>query len=247
MLKGGQALRTRGVSNRATGDLDMRSHYRAVEHGVDAAIFASRIDIGDGIFFDIASGPRPLAPLATRSHGGYALSFTATIGGEPMARVSIDLVTGCEPSGLVLEAQRPLAMDIPGTTPVRMRVYPVEDHIADKTLATLTTFNARPSSRVGDLYNLCAFALRSAPSAAPLSVALEEERVRRGLDVATSVVPPNEWSRQWPTMFVKYPDDGIPHSLADAARLAQSLVDPVLSQAVTTGAWNSKRGVWTTA
>lgn len=244
MLKGGQALRSHGISDRTTRDVDMRGDLPHLEQSIALAIAAAKTNLGDGIQYVLTSEPTPLAALATGGYAGVSMAFAATIQGKWMAVVSMDLVTGRRPSGQVIVATRPLAVEVPGVTPVALQTYPIEDHIADKFWATMTPFSGRPSTRVRDLYDLCAFALRSAPSAQPLSIALEEERVRRGLAATPNFASPREWEPRWPALFTKYPDGGIPHTLDDATRLARSLVDPIVRQEVTEGTWNAEHQRW---
>ncbi len=168
----------------------------------------------------------------------------ALLQGERIASVSIDLVTGREPSGRVARLPRPMALNLPGITEAHIDTYPVEDHIADKVWATMTLYGDRPSSRPRDLYDLVAFALRSEPEALALGVALEEERVRRGLAATASFNVPPDWQAGWRALLTTYPDQDFPTEFGDALGLVRLLLEPVLTGEVTRGRWDPAAASW---
>lgn len=101
MLKGAQALRVRQVSSRATHDLDIRSDAATIAHAVDALRGAMSLDLGDGILFQVTREPSPLGLDHTGGSIGVSVGIEALLQGEFIAPVSIDLVTGRDPSGRV--------------------------------------------------------------------------------------------------------------------------------------------------
>jgi hypothetical protein len=247
MLKGAQALRVRQVSSRATRDLDIRSDAATMAHAVDALRGALSLDLGDGILFQVTREPSPLGLDHTGDSIGVSVGIEALLQGEFIAPVSIDLVTGREPSGRVSRLPRPMVVPLPGIIEVRVATYPVQDHIADKMWATMTLFGDRPSSRPRDVYDLCAFALRSEPQALALSAALEEERVRRGLPATDRFDVPPEWPSRWTALLVTYPDPGLPRDFGEVISLIRALVEPVLSGKVTRGRWDPTDVAWVSA
>ncbi len=131
-----------------------------------------------------------------------------------------------------------MALSLPGIAEAHVDTYPVEDHIADKVWATMTLYGGRPSSRPRDLYDLCAFAIRSEPEALSLGAALEEERMRRGLAETVRFQAPVEWSVRWKSLLETYPDSALPADFDDALALVRLLVDPVLAGDITVGRWD---------
>ena len=175
---------------------------------------------------------------------GVNIRVEALLGREFIASVSIDLVTGRDPSGLVARLPRPMAIALPGIVEARMDTYPVEDHIADKVWATMTLYGERPSSRPRDLYDLVAFALRSEPEALVLGVALDEERMRRGLAATANFIVPPDWQAGWRALMTTYPDQDFPTDFGDALGLVRLRLEPVLAGEVTRGRWDPATASW---
>lgn len=244
MLKGAQALRVRGVSNRTTRDLDIRTAGPNVREAVARLLQAVEVDLGDGVLFQLRREPTSLGAVQTGGYEGVKVSLEALIDGRLMANLSIDLVTGREPSGHVARLPRPMIVPVPGLADAYIDTYPVEDHIGDKVFATMTRFAGRTSTRRRDLYDLCAFALRSSPQAAAMGTAFEEERVRRGIEPFAALEVPNDWPRQWPKLLQMYPDPEMPADIAVALALVRGLVDPVLTGLVTRGRWDPRTSSW---
>ncbi len=244
MLKGAQALRVRQVSARATKDLDMRSGAATIGQAVATLRDAIHHDLGDGILFQVSREPSALGHDQTGGYAGINIGIEALLQGEYIASVSIDLVTGREPSGLVARLPRPMALTLPGITEACVDTYPVEDHIADKVRATMTLYGDRPSSRPRDLYDLVAFALRSEPEALALGVALEEERVRRGIASTASFNVPLNWQAGWGALLTTYPDQDFPTDFGEALGLVRRLLEPVLGGEVTRGRWDPAAASW---
>lgn len=244
MLKGAQALRVRQVSSRATRDLDLRSSAGTVTLAVDALVAAIGTDLGDGMMFQVSREPAPLGHDHTGGSIGVNIRVEALLGGEFIASVSIDLVTGRDPSGPVARLPRPMAIALPGIVEAHIDTYPVEDHIADKAWATMTLYGDRPSSRPRDLYDLFAFALRSEPEALALGAALEEERMRRGVAATTRFSVPPDWQAGWRTLMTTYPDRDFPTEFGDALGLVRLLLEPVLAGEVTRGRWDTAAASW---
>ena len=244
MLKGAQALRVRQVSSRATHDIDLRSDAATVALALEVLREAMHVDLHDGMLFQVSREPAPLGHDHTGGSIGVNIGVEALLQGEFIAAVSIDLVTGREPSGRVSRLSRPLLLALPGILEAQVDTYPVEDHIADKVWATMTLFGGRPSSRPRDLYDLCAFALRSEPQALALGIALEEERVRRGLPSTAEFDVPPDWPGGWRALLATYPDPGMPRDFADVIAVVRGLVEPVLAGEVTGGRWDPASASW---
>lgn len=245
MVKGGVALIARNVTDRATDDLDIRGSGRGIQDLVGGLLDAARQDLGDGLEFTLDAEPTDLVGQDAGGRVGFRLKFTATQGGAFFERVRVDLVAGREPAGVVQAGIAPQTVASPDVAPAVVDLYPIEDHIADKVWASLTTYGRGvQSSRIRDLHDLCTIALRTHPDATPLCSALEEERMRRQIVLAPSFLPPDAWRSRWAAAMRKYPDPEVPADFDEAVSLVQDLVDPILSVTVTEGTWNPQARRW---
>ena len=247
MLKGGHALVARGVTHRATRDIDVRADAKSAKAAAAALIRAAHTNIGDGIMFEPDGEPARLVAADTGGYSGMAVRLAATLGGDFMANVKVDVVTAREPIG------RPERIDVPppaafdGLASLSLYVYPVEDHIADKLCATHQSYGAdrTASTRVHDLYDLCAIAASSIADAATLLSAIRAEEDRRGLTPAAHLDIPREWSGRWRTIRTSAAAERhIPAGYREAVAQAKRLIDPILSGEVTAGTWDPALQAW---
>jgi len=247
MLKGGDALVTRSLSTRATRDIDARSDapdIQVARQRLEAALIA---DLGDGILFQQRTQPTSIAGAEMGGYSGLRFSIEAILDGKPLATIKFDVVTGKEPIGEPERVVRVLPLDIPGVHAVAILMYPVIDHIADKICATLETHGeARvPSSRVKDVYDLCA--LRQSPGirAGELIAAIEWQVLRRGLEPSFAVDIPGTMKIGYEKMAQRTdPHPLVPEAFEDAVRVVAEFLDPILSGTVIAGTWDPIPGVW---
>jgi hypothetical protein len=246
ILKGGQALHVRGATSRTTKDIDIRGDVSDAHAAVVALIEAAELALGDGLTFTAKAEPKMLAGQQTGGYAGLHIGFVVTVGAQHMAHISVDVVAGREPTGQVELARFPLPFDIPGFPSASVAVYPVEDHLADKVSATMSTFgNDGESSRVRDLYDICAIARTAAIDASTLRQALEEERLRRELPAYDQLEIPPQWATRWPRLHREFGSEShVPAAFVEAVALAKALIDPVLTGAVTGGTWAKGRDSW---
>lgn len=248
MLKGGQALHVRAATDRTTKDIDLRGSVTDAWEAVSAMIEAASVDLGDGLEFKVKARPTRLGAQMTGNDHGFNVKLSVDVEFRHLASLSVDVVTGREPTGTVAVAQFPLPFDIPGLAPASVAVYPVEDHLSDKVWATVSTYGTDgASTRFRDLYDICAIARTTDVDAANLRTAIEEERLRRAATELTHLEVPPEWESRWLDVHRAYGSEAhVPDDFVAAVELARSLIDPVLSGTVSQGAWDSALGVWAT-
>ena len=228
-LKGGLVLELRIERARVTKDVDLRLtegsedvHVRLVEAG--------RLDLGDFMTFDIrpdASHPRlqnegmkeegfrfrAECKLAERLYGdafGVDVAFGDPLLGEPDITVAEDV------------------LGFAGIAPPRVRLYPIETHVAEK-LHAYTLPRTRPNTRVKDLPDLALLASVRVLDAARVRAALVGTFSFRGthaLPMATPA-PPDSWLRPYADIVR---EDDLPwRTLADVTAAVRAFLDPVLA------------------
>jgi hypothetical protein len=129
--------------------------------------------------------------------------------------------------------------DIP---PPRVRLYPLETHIAEK-LHAYTIPRDRPNSRVKDLPDLALLATVREISMATLRAALVQTfSFRATHQVPTALpAPPPEWREPYDRMALS---DDLPwKTLAVVVAAARAFVDPVLAD-VPSMRWNPIEWRW---
>ena len=246
MLKGGQALHVRAASDRSTKDIDLRGSVPDAWEAVNAIIEAASVDLGDGLEFTVKARPTRLGARMTGNDHGFNVKLSVDVEFRHWASLSVDVVTGREPTGTVAVSPFPLPFDIPGLSPASVAIFPVEDHLSDKVWATVSTYGTDgASTRFRDLYDICAIARTTAVDAADLRTAIEEERLRRAAPQLNGLEVPPEWASRWPDVHRAYGSEAhVPDDFIATVELARSLIDPVLSGAVRGGTWDSDRSTW---
>lgn len=160
----------------------------------------------------------------------YGQSFSVDIAfGDPMVG---------EPE--VVEAEDVLAFA--GIAPPRLRLYPVETHIAEK-LHAYTLPRARPNSRVKDLPDLALLATAQAIDARRLRAALDQTfNFRKTHPLPTSLpAPPPAWERPYAAMARE--DRLLWATLDDVTKAARAFLDPVLA-GVFDAQWSPADWAW---
>lgn len=239
VLKGGNAVLARVHSARSTKDIDLLSELGDLDAAVARLRQAVAIDLGDHFRF-VITGIRLVSGGAMQPDvGGYKVSIAAYCGVKVRQRFSVDVVTGS------LMTAEPDVQTRPGLVPavpsIRVRLYPVVDHIADKLCATQSTYGAtgdKPSSRVRDLVDLVVFARTQRVDGTALIEAINSEWAYRGLPGAPYFAPPANWDRLYPTAARRVPACGDTHTLSAAIELISTLLDPAFNLTARGKQWN---------
>lgn len=121
-----------------------------------------------------------------------------------------------------------------------MLLYPSVDHIADKICATHARYGRDQvaSSRVKDLYDLCALRGADDVRADQLYEAIAAESLARGLTVPHRADVPTSMRSRFEQLSRKEPHPLVPSAFEDAVGAVATFLDPVLNGAVRDGAWD---------
>ncbi len=246
IVKGGEALVARSVSTRATRDLDVRVSGHDLDAAVDALRQAVELDMDDGLIYRLSPPRRDLATLNTGGYAGCTVTVTVVLGVRPFDRFDIDLVAGRELTGSPTNTASPLSLGLPELSPAHVLLYPSVDHIADKICATHARYgrDQLASSRVKDLYDLCALRGASDVLAAELFEAIAAESLARELPVPKQTAVPTSMQLRFEALSRKEPHPRVPTLFADAVKAVAAFLDPVLSGEVRDGAWDPNSLGW---
>lgn len=246
IVKGGEALVARRVTTRATRDLDMR----VSGHDLDAAVAELRQaverDAGEGLIYQLSTPRRDLSGLNTGGYDGCTVTLAVVLGVQHFDQFDVDLVAGRELTGSPTRVASPLSLAMPELEQASVLLYPSADHIADKICATHARYGRQEveSSRVKDLYDLCA--LRGADDVLPgkLFEAIAAESLARGLGIPVQSAVPATMRARFEELSRKEPHPLVPRAFADAAAAVAAFLDPVLSGQVRDGRWDPNTLNW---
>jgi len=246
IVKGGEALLARRISTRATRDLDVRVSSHDLDAAVDALRQAVERDAGDGLIYQVSPPRRDLADLNTGGYAGCTVTVTVVLGVQHFDKFDIDLVAGRELTGSPTRATSPLSLELPELEHASLLLYPSVDHIADKICATHARYGRREvaSSRVKDLYDLCALRGADDVLAAQLCEAIAVESLARGLPIPNRSEVPTSMRARFEELSRKEPHPLVPAAFAEAVDVVAAFLDPVLNGAVRDGAWAATSLIW---
>lgn len=249
IVKGGEALVARRISTRATRDLDVRVQGHDLDAAVELLNQALQRDEGDGLLYQLSPPRRDLSDLNTGGYAGCTVTVTVLLGVQSFDRFDIDLVAGRELTGEPASAASPLSLELPELAPARVLLYPSADHIADKICATHARYGREQvaSSRVKDLYDLCALRGADDVLAGQLYEAIATESLARGLALPHRADVPSSMRARFEEISRKERHPLVPSAFDDAVDAVSTFLDPVLNGAVHDGAWDPTRLCWVPA
>lgn len=249
IVKGGEALVARSVSNRATRDLDVR--VRGTDLGAAVAALRQAVgrDAADGLIYQVSPPRRDLADLNTGGHAGCTVTVKVLLGVQDFDQFDIDLVAGRELTGSPTRVASPLSLAMPELTRASILLYPSVDHIADKICATHARYGRQEleSSRVKDLYDLCALRGADDVVATELYEAIAAESIARGLAVPTHSTVPRSMRARFESLSRSERHHMVPTVFADAVNAVAGFLDPVLNGDVRDGRWDPTNLEWVPA
>ena len=243
ILKGGLALELRLDHARATKDVDLRM-IGDPEQVLIAMQDAGRLNLGDFMSFEVLpDATHPIIQSPGAQYGGLRFwaecQLADKIYGE---RFGVDVAFGDPLVGEleVLEAADVLAFA--GIPPPKLRVYPVETHIAEK----LHAYTLRPpgeNSRVKDLPDLALLAGIRPLGARLLYQAISRTFEHRETHALPAQVPaPSEhWSIPYEKLAKK--EQLKWQTLEVLTRDVQRFLDPVLSGSLD-AVWSPELWLW---
>jgi len=249
IVKGGEALVARRVSNRATRDLDVRVSDQDLDAAVASLRRAVERDLGDGLNYQLSLPRLDLSDLNTGGYAGCTVTVTVALGVKHFDRFNIDLVAGRELTGSPTRAASPLSLEMLGLEQASLLLYPSADHIADKVCATHARYGRDQvaSSRVKDLYDLCALRGADDVLASQLYEAIAAESLARGLAIPTRSAVPASMRERFEDLSRKEPHPIVPRTFEDAVSVVAAFLDPVLNGAARDGAWDPTGLCWVRA
>ncbi|MBS2022832.1 MAG: nucleotidyl transferase AbiEii/AbiGii toxin family protein [Deltaproteobacteria bacterium] len=242
-LKGGLVLEVRLERARTTKDIDLR--LMGSSEGLLAKLQeAARRELSDFLTFEV--GPDQDHPEMQNDRMQYdGLRFRAEcrlagkLYGQPFG---VDVAFG---DPILGEPEVVVAADVlafAGVAPPRLRLYPIETHIAEK-LHVYTMPRPRPNSRVKDLPDIALLATVRALDARRLRQALEQTFTFRKTHLLPGALPEPlpAWTSPYAAMAR---DDQLPWlTLADVTSAARAFLDPVLAGKAE-ARWNPNRWAW---
>jgi nucleotidyltransferase AbiEii toxin of type IV toxin-antitoxin system len=250
VLKGGQALLVRWPAARYSTDIDLLGDQENTDEAVKALIEAAAIQLDDHIHFqhqqttDQKHVDRP-----TRS-----VYFRAMLGNVELRRdVKVDVVvSGHTPRGAVVTEPLDAPFRVECDVWPEVRMFPLEDHVAEKICAMYEKYRARDAStRYKDLADLAVIALNSSFEGAMLHAVLLDEvqrRRARGMVLelpATFSVPNSAWRSGYGKIAKTVRE--LPaelHNFAGVQPLMDAFLTPLLQQVPPAGRWTPETRLW---
>lgn len=234
----------RELAVRRTVDIDVYQAGSSEAADRDLRTAAAQ-DLGDWFHFETGRS----TPISDGANG-VRIPVISRLGTTVWTKFHVDVVAENIRMTGVAEDVPPLPpLDVPGLERPGYRVYPLVDHIADKTCAILERhgLERRPSTRFKDLVDIVSIVSRATLPADEQHNALHSEAQRRGLPL------PQKFS---------VPDCGLwgPGYAAEARRalalpaltldqaldLVSPFLDPLLEGAAL-GRWDPQTATWETA
>lgn len=228
MLKGGLVLELRLERARTTKDVDLR--IAGSSKDILARLQAAgALDLGDFIQFEVAPDPEtPEIVGDAVQYDGYRFRAECRLAGKIYgARFGVDVAFGGVLTGDVEQITTDDLLGFAGIAPPRLRVVPIETHLAEK-LHAYTMPRDRPNTRVKDLPDLALLGTIRPLQAARLREAIERTFGSRRVHQVPARLPspPDAWAAPYARMAEL---DDLPWStLAEVEAIARAFLDPVL-------------------
>ncbi len=229
ILKGGLVLELRLERARTTKDVDLR--IGGSSDDILARLqTAGILDLGDFMQFEVA--PDPDTPEIVGDgvqYDGYRFRAECRLAGKIYgARFGVDIAFGGVLSGDVEEITTDVLLGFAGIAPPRLRVVPIETHLAEK-LHAYTMPRDRPNTRVKDLPDLALLGTIRPLDAARVREAIERTFGSRRVHPVPARLPspPEAWTTPYARMAKL---DDLPwRTLAELESVARAFLDPLLS------------------
>lgn len=245
VLKGGQALLVRWPRARYSTDVDLLrvGEDVTVDGAVEALLAAASTELDDHLRFD----HRDTSRETTANRPSRKVRFNVMFGLRQLSVVSVDVVAvELHPVGQLTVEQlaAPFVIDA-GPWP-QIRMWPLEDHVADKIAAMYERHREQlvPSTRFKDLVDLVLIACNSTLDGVTTHQALHAE-VRRRTEAGTHLVLPAEfvvpdasWAAGYRAEAAKSRELSAEHrTLEGVIPLADAFVTPLLQEQPLRGTW----------
>lgn len=246
ILKGGLVLELRLDRARATKDVDLR-----IDGSRDGMLTklqaAGNLDLGDFMVFEVTvdeEHPEIADEAANRSGLRFRAEcrLAGQIYGYPFG---VDVVFDDPLIGPPDVIVTDNVLGFAGIAPSKLRVYPIETHIAEK-LHAYTVPRPRPNSRVKDLPDLALLGSVQAIDARRLRAALEQTFDFRATHALPNSVPVPKEAWREPYALISQRDQLKWRTLDEAIEAAKAFLDPVLEGDLE-AKWDPATWTWTRA
>lgn len=243
MLKGGLVLELRLERARTTKDVDLR--LAGSSDDILARIQAAgALDLGDFMQFEVAPDPETPGIVGDGvEYDGYRFRAECRLAGKLYgARFGIDIAFGGVLSGDVEEITAEDLLGFAGIAPPRLRIVPIETHLAEK-LHAYTMPRERPNTRVKDLPDLALLGTIRSLEAARVRQAIARTFDSRRVHPVPARLPspPGAWAAPYARMAEL---DYLPwRTLLDVEAITRSFLDPLLSS-VAQEWWDPASWTW---
>ena len=250
VLKGGQALLVRWPKARYSTDVDLVRFDSSVDAAVSALLAAVATPLDDHLRFE----HHDTSHEAAANRPSRKVRFKVMHGLRQLSMVSVDVVVAeSGPVGEVFTQQLEAPFTVESDPWPLVRMWPLEDHVADKIAAMYERHGAglRASTRFKDLVDLVLIALLSPVRGLVAHAALVSEVSRRrtaGTHLSlpsTFTVPDPSWTAGYRAEASKARD--LPaecRTLVGVTPLADAFVSPLLSTDGPTGTWSPGERAW---
>lgn len=243
-LKGGLVLELRLERARTTKDVDLRM-VGSPEDLLARLQEAGRRSLGDFLTFEVAADTdHPTIQNDGMQYEGLRFRTEGKLAGKLYGQpFGVDVAFGDpmlgEPEVVVAEDVLAFA----SIAPPRIRLYPIETHIAEK-LHAYTMPRIRPNSRVKDLPDIALLATAQIIHAKRLRAALDQTFAFRKTHPIPATLP--DPIAAWITPYAAMArEDQLPWSTLDeVTHAARAFLDPVLAGELD-ATWEPARWAWT--
>jgi len=240
-LKGGLVLELRLERARTTKDVDLRM-VGSTDEALAKLQEAGRLDLGEFMTFEV--GPDVDHPEIQNDgvqYDGFRFRAECKLAGKIYGQpFGVDVAFGDPILGEPDIAMGDDVLDFVGIAPPRLRLYPIETHIAEK-LHAYTLPRRRPNSRIKDLPDLALLATAQPLDAKRLRAALEQTFTFRKTHPLPAAVPTPAEAWRTPYAAMAREDRLTWRTLDDVTRAVRAFLDPVLAGGLD-GTWDA--GAW---
>ena len=242
-LKGGLVLELRIARARTTKDVDLRM-VGSPDGTLARLQEAGRRDLGDFLTFEVSlDADHPAIQNDGMKYDGMRFRAECRLAGRLYGQpFGVDVAFGDpmfgEPEIVVAEDVLAFA----GIAPPRLRLYPIETHLAEK-LHAYTMPRTRPNSRVKDLPDIALLATAQPIDARRLRAALQQTFTFRTTHALPASVPAPSAAWRTPYEAMARDDQLAWRSLGEVTSAAQAFLDPVLAGALD-ATWGPETWSW---
>jgi predicted nucleotidyltransferase component of viral defense system len=242
VLKGGFALEMRyGWRNRPTKDLDLQSESPPDVSLDQLKALSGDLQTGDHFTFELLESTRELqgAPGA-----GIRVRVVARVAGTIFARFHVDLVAGDVVTQHPNEWQGMDTFVVSGLQPIRIPIYPIAQHMAEK-LHAYTLPREHQNTRAKDLVDMVIIIAEETIRGDDILASVRATFDRRGThDVPMSLPePPESWGAAYAAMMSDARRTEAV-DLQEGYRMIVRFWSPVLNRTAQRATWTPLLGAW---